>query len=81
MLFQIPQMLLTSISPAGPLIGAGQLAWDIFGGRPGAQQPQMPAPQIVHRFEKGAVQIHNQSIDKAKLGNLFVSFLKDYSRK
>lgn len=81
LLFQIPQMLLTSISPAGPLIGAGQLAWDIFGGRPGAQQPQMPAPQIVHRFEKGAVQIHNQSIDKAKLGNLFVSFLKDYSRK
>lgn len=42
---------------------------------------EMPAPQIVHRFEKGSVQIHNQSIDKAKLGNLFVSFLKNYSRK
>ena len=38
-------------------------------------------PQIVHRFEKGSVEIHTQKIDAETLGNAFVSFLQEQSRQ
>jgi len=75
-LFQIPQMMLTA-SPSEPLFAAGGTAGNILGG---LSEPQ-PAPQIVHRFERGSVQIHTQKIDAKTLGNAFVSFLQEQSRK
>ncbi len=75
-LFQIPQMMLTA-SPSEHLFAAGGTAGNLLGG---LSEPQ-PPPQIVHRFERGSVQIHTQKIDAKTLGNAFVSFLQEQSRQ
>ena len=80
-LFQVPQMLLTSLSPAGPSLAAEQLAGGLFDKLLSPQQPQISTPQIVHRFEKGSVEIHTQKIDAKTLGDAFISFLEEQSRQ
>lgn len=80
-LFQVPQMLPTRVSPAGPSLAAEQLGGGLFARLFGPSQPQVSAPQIVHRFEKGSVQIHTQKIDAKTLGDAFISFLAEQSRQ
>lgn len=75
-LFQIPQMMLTA-SSSGSLFPAGGSTENLLGG---LSEPA-PAPQIVHRFERGSVQVHTQKIDAKTLGNAFVSFLQEQSRQ
>jgi hypothetical protein len=76
-LFQIPQTIAGVISPAGWFPAAGNLLGSLMGSQP----PQALAPQIVHRFEKGSVEIHTQKIDAKILGAAFVNFLNEQSRK
>jgi len=72
-LMQIPDMLaMAESSPMGPLGTVGMPSPDML---------QQMRPQIVHRFEKGSVQIHTRKPSPQKVFNMFLARLSEESRQ
>lgn len=73
-LMQVPDQLDNTFSSVSPLAQGGPLSGD-FG------QQQIQQPQIVHRFEKGAVQIHTKKMSPQKIFSMFLARLREQSRQ
>lgn len=72
-LFNAPDVLSANLGAGMPGQKQGGFLSQLFG----QQQPQ---PQIVHRFEKGSVQVHTQKLSPQKIFNMFLAELAKQSR-